>query len=364
MIYYVKICAIQGMTEMKIKHLENIRLVLLSLNIVSTILTKGNNQLFNELEELLNNGNISLEDYRYYSLLAFDISVLTGFKMEQLTKDYERIESFYNAVISNTAELIEALGIQDDPVKVFALFVYLYRSGYMSVDKHFMYSINMKDLPLLNGVDVIRGTGVCRSISSMFTDVCNSVGLSATNVCVRANGDGLNKKEALSLVSLEVEKRGRFFANIVGKVTSIIPIGNHLVTAIEHDNATGIYDPTNDIFMHTIGQRRYPFINDTSATMSYSFISNLFPKMLGQMDTEANYMYLKSLSNKNKIDYEQYRSIYEEINRMILANQFLFEEFYKINLPYYREVSKLANEQHGMIKRMFPIIPGKSKKSL
>ena len=349
---------------MKIKHLENIRLVLLSLNIVSTLLAKGDNHLFNELEELLNNGNISLEDFRYYSTLAFDISLLTGFNMEQLTKDYERIDSFYGAVISNTAELIESLGIQNDPVKVFALFVYLYRSGYMSVDKHFMYSTDMKDLPLLNGVDVIRGTGVCRSISSMFTDVCNSVGLTATNVCVRANREGLNKKEGLSLVPLDVEKRGRFFANIVGKVTSIVPIGNHLVTAIEHDSATGIYDPTNDIFMHTIGQRKYPFINDTSATMSYNFISNLFPKVLGQMDTEANFMYLKRLSNKDKIDYEQYRSIYEEINRMVLENQFLFEEFYKINLPYYKEVSKLANEQHGMIKRMFPIIPGKRKKSL
>ena len=53
-----------------------------------------------------------------------------------------------------------------------------------------------------------------------------------------------------------------------------------------------------------------------------------------------------------------------EIKVRYTENQFLFEEFYKINLPYYREVSKLANEQHGMIKRMFPIIPSKRKKSL
>lgn len=347
------------MDGMKIKHLENVRLVLLSLNIVSTILTKGNNQLFNNLEVFLNESNISLEDFSCYSMLAYDFSVLTGFKIEQLTKDYERIDSFYGAVLSNTAELIECLGIQNDPVKVFALFVYLYRSGYMSVDKHFMYSTNMKDLPLLNGVDVVRGTGVCRSISSMFTDVCNSVGLTASNVCVRANSSGLDKKEALSLAFLEVEKEGRTFANIVGKVTSIIPIGNHLVTAIEHDEATGIYDPTNDIFMHIIGQRKYPFINDTSATMSYSFISNLFPQILGQMNTECDFSYLKKLSSKDKIDYKEYRRIYEEINKIILANQYLFEEFYKINLPYYREISKLVNEQHGMIKRMIPIIPNK-----
>ena len=97
-ITYDRICAIQGMTGMKIKHLENIRLVLLSLNIVSTLLAKGDNHLFNELEELLNNGNISLEDFRYYSMLAFDISVLAGFNIEQLTKD-----SINSAVLLITA---------------------------------------------------------------------------------------------------------------------------------------------------------------------------------------------------------------------------------------------------------------------
>ena len=54
-----------------------------------------------------------------------------------------------------------------------ALYVYLYRSGYLSVNHEFKYSNNMIDFPLLNGVDVVRGRGVCRSISSMFTD-CRS----------------------------------------------------------------------------------------------------------------------------------------------------------------------------------------------
>ena len=29
----------------------------------------------------------------------------------------------------------------------------------------------------------------------------------------------------------------------------------------------------------------------------------------------------------------------------------------KINLPYYNEIDRLTKDQHGMIKRMFPIIP-------
>jgi hypothetical protein len=148
----------------------------------------------------------------------------------------------------------------------------------------------------------------------------------------------------------------------VGKVTSVIPLGNHLVTAIEHDTETGMYDPTNDVFMHIIGSRKYGFVNSTSATMSYSFISNVFPKLLGQMNTQPNFRVLNGLSYNEKIDYEKYKFIYEEINQLILEHQYLFEEFYKINLPYYREISKLADEQNGMIKRMIPIIPKKLRK--
>lgn len=342
---------------MKIRHLEYAKLVLLSSYIAARLFTNGDDTVFKEVNEFLLSNGISMEDITPFMSLAYNASVLTGFQLEQLCKDYERIEAFYNAVVYNTAELIEAFGIQDDPVKVFALYTYLYRSGYLSVNKEFKYSTNMKDLPLLNGVDVIRGRGVCRSISSMFTDVANSVGLTASNVSVRVKPDVMKKSEDLSLRGLDSEVRGKKFAKIIGKVTSIVPIGNHLVTAIEHDKQAGIYDPTNDIFMHVIGTRKYGFINDTSATMSYSFISNLVPRIFSQMNTEVDIAYLRKLSTKDRLAYEEYREIYEEINKLIKDNGYVFEEFHKIILPYMKEIDLLTREQHGMIKRMFPIIP-------
>lgn len=345
---------------MKIKHLEYAKLVLLSTYIASKLVNMGDNVVLEEINEILIKNNLTIEEIQDYLCLAFNISVLAGFSLEQLCKDYERIETFYNVVVCNVAELIDAFDIQDDPIKVFALYTYLYRSGYLSVNKEFKYSVNMKDLPLLGGVDVVRGRGVCRSISSMFTDVCNSVGLTASNVCVRVKPSALQGKEDLSLRKLDVEQRGKKFAKLVGKVTSVVPIGNHLVTSIEHDSKTGIYDPTNDVFMHVVGARKYAFINDTSATMAYSFVSNLSPKILGQMNTQINVPYLKKLSMKDRIAYEEYLEIYHEMNKFIQDNEYIFDEFYKINLPYYNEIEKLTREQSGMIKRMFPIIPKKS----
>lgn len=342
---------------MKIRHMESARLVLFATYIAAKVFVGNDDTLFREVNEFLISNGISMEDITPYMSLAYNASILTGFQLEQLCKDYDRIESFYNTVVYNTAELIEAFGIEKDPVKVFALYVYLYRSGYLSVNHEFKYSTNMKDLPLLNGVDVVRGRGVCRSISSMFTDICNSVYLTASNVSVRVKPEVMKKTEDLSLRKLDSEVRGKRFAKIIGKVTSIVPIGNHLVTAIEHDKYSGIYDPTNDCIMHVVGSRRYGLVNDTSATMSYSFISNLIPRVLGQMNTEVDVSYLRNLSTKDRIAYEEYREIYEEINKLIRDNEYLFEEFYKINLPFMQEIDILTREQHGMIKRMFPIIP-------
>ena len=66
---------------------------------------------------------------------------------------------------------------------------------------------------------------------------------------------------------------------------------------------------------------------------------------------------LRKLSMKDRLEYEKYKSIYEEINQLIRDNQIVFDEFYKINLSYYNEIDRLTKDQHGMIKRMFPIIP-------
>ena len=48
-------------------------------------------------------------------------------------------------------------------------------------------------------------------------------------------------------------------------------------------------------------------------------------------------------------------------NQLIRENERVFEEFYKINLPYYTQIDLLTREQHGLIKRMIPLIPERRK---
>ena len=333
---------------MRIKHLEYIRALMLGSSIVTTALTNAE--------------VVDLEQVSSILMASYNVSLLTGFHLEQLTRDYEQIESVYRLIVSNLAELVEVFDIQDDPVKVFALFVYLYRSGLLSYNKDFVYSFDMKDFACLNGVDVVRGTGVCRSISSMFTDVCNSVGLTASNVAVKVSSKCLGMKEQLSPIDLKAVKQKKILVRVLSTIMSPLPIANHLVTVVSDGKNAGVFDPTNDIYMNMRRFGKYEFINNTGATMSYKSFSNLAPLVFGQMQTNFNLLELHKYAKMDKLTYEEYQKSYREVLELIKANPRVLEAFYDLNQEYYSILERLTNKQHGMIKRMIPIIPNKKKK--
>ena len=64
----------------------------------------------------------------------------------------------------------------------------------------------------------------------------------------------------------------------------------------------------------------------------------------------------------NKLTYEEYKKSYREVLELIKANPQVLEAFYNLNQEYYEILERLTREQHGMIKRMIPIIPNKRKK--
>ena len=81
------------------------------------------------------------------------------------------------------------------------------------------------------------------------------------------------------------------------------------------------------------------------------------------MDCEVIPAKLQKASKELKIDYEEYKKVYKETLELIAANKELFEEFYNINKHYYEALHKWTEPQHGMIKRMIPIIPVIKKKN-
>ncbi len=347
---------------MKVKHIELVRAVLLSGMIASCVEISADSGFVKEINDFMSANNMSNEQLREYIKTGYNLSLLLGFRLEHVCSDYKEIENTYRFIVSRVAELMEFMGIQDDPIKVFAMFVYLYRSGYLSYNGEFYYSTDMKDMSSLNGVDVVRGTGVCRSIASMFTDVCQCLNYSAANISVNVRNGVLNKKESLAFVPLKDKDDGKKFASVIGKVTSIIPLGNHLVSFVDTGERSLVFDPTNDVIMNMNSFRKYSFVNDTGAKMTYSCFSNLIPSILGQIDLDINIFGLNKSSKKENIQYEDYCAIYKEVLELIKNNEEIFRNFYESNALLYKRIYDLTNQQHGLVKRVIPFIPNKKGK--
>ena len=96
---------------MKVRHIENARLVMMASYIAARVFVANDDTVFSEVNNFLLSNGISMEDITPYMSFAYNASILTGFQLEQLCKDYARMEIFYNAVVCNIAELIEAFGI-------------------------------------------------------------------------------------------------------------------------------------------------------------------------------------------------------------------------------------------------------------
>ena len=156
------------------------------------------------------------------------------------------MKNMYNKIISNLAEFLKKQNLTE-PIEVFTIYQFMLRNGFLSQNKHFEYNFDMKDLSKLLGADVIRGTGVCRTIASFLTDVYKELGYNSSNLIVSVNYDALNNIERLGNYPRKVSnpKTKKLLKTGMNTLTNL-SIPDHLITLLEKDNKIYILDPTND----------------------------------------------------------------------------------------------------------------------
>lgn len=286
-------------------------------------------------------------------LTPYILSCYTALRQEMKSDEYRYIKENYDMVVENIASLMHSQNLKD-PVQVFATYMYMYRHGYLSLNKDFAYKNDMKDFAKMAGVDVIRGKGVCRSVSSLFTDVCNHMELKATNLVVKAN-DAIPKIEKLcdkekNMADEETKK----FVKAVVFITEHLPLANHQITMVKQNDTNYIFDPMNDGFLQKGQGSKLLLANDNSAHMT------LFPgqlsKAVGQMHAENLFSINKQLSLPT-IDYLEYKEIYLDTLRFCQRNIDLFEDFYHANREIYDEINRASDEQANLLIRMFGFGP-------
>ncbi len=327
-----------------------------------TLMKELNVEEVNEIMTFLEREQIDLNDIRSVLTNVYMLDYFSSFRTQTLTSEYKELKFMYEAIIQNTSDFYDEVGFTD-PVSIFAVYVYMYRKGYFSHEKNFLYSSDMKDFSKLSGLDVIRGRGVCRSISSMLTDIYREMGMSSYNLVVKASREGLRALKKHGDLNLETEKSGEKLANFVEKLTKIVPIANHMITMVAKDGKNYIFDPTNNgmlkyknIHLLQVLDNEEYFIKNCTYGIS-TFMLNVF----GHYSDGINIIAKQKQISMPTISYEEYEEIYLKTLKFCLENCDLFEWFYQNNKYLIEQIYLMSEKQNNLIKRLIPIIPNKKK---
>lgn len=352
---------------MKLKDLEKIKLIETALMLgipLGMILVGVNPENTTQAATFIESmANQLPNNFGLYSTLAaiprLTDSLITT-RIEPTTEDYKQIENLYDNIITNLANFLKEQNITD-PVEIFTIYQFMYRNGYLSYNHNFNYDMDMKDLSKLNGTDVVRGTGVCRSISSFLTDLYKKMGYDSCNLLVNANRTILNNIDKQGdYPKWKINKKTSRFVKVISKVSTIIPMSNHLITLLEKDEKTYIFDATNDAFLIKGKNNKLILPNQKNGRMKIHYFINCINKLSGQIGSLKSKKQIKDYLQNPTIDYETYKEIYKNTLIYIKNNILLFQEFYENNTSLYLELFEKINEQSDLISRIYPELNLKS----
>lgn len=282
------------------------------------------------------------------------VDFLLFYHIEPKAEDYKQIKSLYDSIVNNLATFLKEMNLTD-PVEVFTVFQFMYRNGYLSFNHNFNYDVDMKDMSKLNGVDVVRGTGVCRSIASFLTDLYKAMGYNASNLLVSANRTVLkNIDRQGNYPKWKISKKTNRFVKTISSFSDIVPISNHLINMVEKDGITYIFDPTNDAFLQKGGMNKFVLPEKKEGRMTFSYLQHFFARLNGSMGNISSCWQLYNDLQNPTIDYEEYKEIYKKTLIFIKENKILFEEFYAKNQQLYAELFEKLSSQSSLLLRMYP----------
>lgn len=295
--------------------------------------------------------------------LPYFLDFISSFRTQRITDEWKELKGLDKKIISNTANIIHCID-NDDPIGIFATYIYLYRQGYLSYNKNFIYDNDMKDFASLLSIDVYRGKGVCRSISQPLTSIYREFGYNSRNLLVNANSKSIKNNLHLSNVSLQKSEKGGAFAKAVGKLTSVIPLPNHVITLVDDGVNSYKLDSTNDCMLlnGNLNKLLSPYCD--KGIMKNYMLMNLLYSSLGFFDNNINISEFVKQYNMPNISLEEYKELYLGALEICNQNKELFDCFYEDNKPLYEAVNEISRDQRSYLKRLYPLIPNNKKKDV
>lgn len=218
----------------------------------------------------------------------------TFIKIKDELSTINEIQKIYDEIIRHYSKLNEVFDF-NNPVEIFALYVYAVEKGYLSFHHNFEYGQTddeaEKEILGLSGVEIILGHGVCRHFSGMLNDIFKESGVES--------------------------KKCYVFSYDESKKNLYIP--NHVIVVAKDDGVMYILDPTNSLIFKP-GDSKSIYVSEDA----YAYMSPFERLKLG-----------KNLEFSSREDDEN------QMNKSIKIcseNRDILKSFYKENKDLYEEI--------------------------
>ena len=229
----------------------------------------------------------------------------TFIKIKDDLSTIDEIQKIYDEIIKHYIRLNKVFDF-NNPVEIFALYVYAVEKGYLSLHHNFEYRQTDDDLKKeifgLSSLEIILGHGVCRHFSAMLNDIFKESGVDS--------------------------KRCYVFLADEGKKKLYTP--NHAIVVAKKDGLMHILDPTNSIIFKP-GDSNSIYVSGKH----YVYITPYERLKLGknleftsEKDDETQMNRSKKICSENrdmlKSFYKENKDLYEEIAQKKLSLQKYF----------------------------------------
>lgn len=218
----------------------------------------------------------------------------TFIKIKDDLSTINEIQKIYDEIIRHYSKLNEVFDF-NNPVEIYALYVYAVEKGYLSFHHNFEYGQTDEDVEKeisgLSGVEIILGHGVCRHFSGMLNDIFKESGVES--------------------------KKCYVFSYDESKKNLYIP--NHVIVVAKDDGVMYILDPTNSLIFKP-GDSKSIYVSEDA----YAYMSPFERLKLG-----------KNLEFSSRKDDEN------QMNKSIKIcseNRDILKSFYKENKDLYEEI--------------------------
>lgn len=329
----------------------------LDISIISTCLTDS---ILQSQPPILDNSLAVLE----ISLLLTRV-YLSFSNNKNNTKDINEIKILYQQFINNYNDLNKTMSF-NEVIQIHTMFNYLLYKGYLSKDKNFKFGTQeAREISAISGANIIMGTGVCRHISSMLTDILNAYGIDASYLGCYTKIFNLNitllqeqkysKEELITWINTHIpdkeekyltysiidnyEKNGFFIELSYNLKDDKNPFhrifGNHAICFAKKDEKSYFLDPTQNRIYRASESNKNTLYDNTNDSIKIKEISSLI------LNNPKSYLNLKKKLNEPiiHISPEEEQHLINSTLNICKQNTDIFEQFYNDNSELYSEIT-------------------------